>query len=460
MGIVDQFTDVAVFPDLCMDTMLPPGMLRNKTLGLDKSLMGLEMCGGGGNTTTHVENKYDDQWIKDTFADYTQKYKAYTAGQAIQDSAIGAAQQGIAGLATSKAGKGWTEGKIADLNKQLTKSFNQQFADLNIGDIAGLNEQLTSIFQQSELSDKQLMDQLSAVKENYADKDYVSGALSGLEKSLTSDFDTQLSGVQSELAGDISALGTDFAGKLAESEKTGAQNLADVKAAIESDYGSQITDLSDTFGTKLSDTAASLTDTFGQKYDTLSDQLAGAESDLAAHKSDTESKFADVASQYSGLSTDLADLGTDTATKFSEAWTGITDLGTDTASKFSEAWTGIKDVGADVTALGESTDAKFDQAYKDARTMYDVIDDDISDLDLKFGTQLGAAKDHMAAQLKSTDEALNKRLTDISKSMNYRMLGNTASGVKIRRSKGFTRGAPTRGTGQLARKMKIGNLNL
>lgn len=430
MGNYDQFTDVAVFPDLCMDTMLPPGMLRNKTLGLDKSLMGLELCGGGGSTHTTVESKYDDQWIKDQFADYTEKYKDYTKGQDVQNTTLQALQQGLGSLNINKAGKGWTEGKIADLNKALTGDIGDLGSALealkttSATDIANLDKILQETITQSKFSDEQsakarqdILTQLGTVKDTYASKDYLADSLGGLEDTLTTDFEDQLSGVQSDLSGDISALGTDFASQLSESEKTGAQNLADVKAALESDYGSQITDLSDTFGNKLDTTAASLTDTFGQKYDTLSDQLAGAEGDLAAHKSDTESKFSDVAAQYSGLSTDLADLGTDTA-------------------------------------------AKFSQAYRDAETMYNVIDDDISDLDVKFGTELGAAKDHMAAQLKSTDEALNKRLTDISKSMNYRMLGNTASGVKIRRSKAFNRGSTSRGTGQLSRKMKIGNLNL
>ena len=448
MGNYDQFTDVAVFPDLCMDTMLPPGMLRNKTLGLDKSLMGLELCGGGGSTHTTVESKYDDQWIKDQFADYTEKYKDYTKGQDVQNTTLEALQQGLGSLNINKAGKGWTEGKIADLNKALTGDIGDLGSALDAlkttsaTDIANLDKILQETITKSKFSDEQsakarqdILTQLGTVKDTYASKAYLADSLGGLEDTLTTDFEDQLGGVKSDLAGDISALGTDFAGKLSESEKTGAQNLADVKAALESDYGGKITDLSDTFGNKLDTTAASLTDTFGQKYDTLSDQLAGAEGDLAAHKSDTESKFSDVAAQYSGLSPDLADLGTDTATKFSEAWTGITDL-------------------------GAATDAKFDKAYSDARTMYDVIDDDISDLDVKFGTQLGAAKDHMAAQLKSTDEALNKRLTDISKSMNYRMLGNTASGVKIRRSKAFNRGSTSRGTGQLSRKMKIGTLNL
>ena len=337
-------------------------------------------------------------------------------------------------LTLNKAGKSWTEQEL----KNLTETFNQQFADLNVGDIGGMQDYINQIGDLSEFqgdTEQTLSDIISTAT---SDKDYLSSLFDNLNTSLYGEGGQgggTLDQIKTDLGSDISALDTDFTSKLAASDKAGAQNLADVKAALETDYGGQIKDLSDTFGTKLTDTAASLTDTFGQKYDTLSDQLAGAEGDLAAHKSDTATQFSNVADQYSGLSSDLADLGTDTATKFSEAWTGITDL-------------------------GASTDARFDQAYRDANTMYNVIDDNIGDLDIKFGTQLGEAKDHMAAQLKSTDEALNKRLTDISKSMNYRMLGNTASGVKIRRSKAFKGGNTFKGTGQLGRQMKIGTLNL
>ena len=48
MGNHDQFTDVSLFPTAVGDAQLPPGMLREKHSGLDKSLMGLEMRGGGG----------------------------------------------------------------------------------------------------------------------------------------------------------------------------------------------------------------------------------------------------------------------------------------------------------------------------------------------------------------------------------------------------------------------------
>jgi len=43
-----------------MDSQMPPGMFRRTHSGLDKSLMGLEMRGGG---STSVENPYDDAWI-------------------------------------------------------------------------------------------------------------------------------------------------------------------------------------------------------------------------------------------------------------------------------------------------------------------------------------------------------------------------------------------------------------
>ena len=378
-------------------------------------------CFGGSSHTT-VESKYDDQWIKDTFKDYEQSYKEYLKHQDKQDTQIGskAGTDWTKQQLDTKAGTNWTKDKLKNLGADLTKTFNQQFADLNVGDIGGMQDYIDQIGDLSEFqgdTEQTLSDIQSTAA---SDKDYLSSLFDNLNTSLYGEGGEgggTLDQIKTDLGDEISALDTDFTSRLSASDKAGAQNLADVKAALQTDYGGQITDLSSEFGTKLDTTAASLTDTFGKKYDTLSDQLAGAESDLASHKSDTASQFSNVADQYSGLSSDLTDLGTDTS-------------------------------------------ERFDQAYDDARTMYDVIDDDISDLDIKFGTELGAAKDHMASQLKATDEALNKRLTDISTSMNYRMLGNTASGVKIRRSKAFKGGNTFKGTGQLGRQMKIGTLNL
>ena len=44
--------------------------------------------------------------------------------------------------------------------------------------------------------------------------------------------------------------------------------------------------------------------------------------------------------------------------------------------------------------------------------------------------------------------------------MNYRKLGDSAQGVKIRRSKAYKSGRTAAGTGQLGRSMKISSLNL
>lgn len=81
MGDYDQFTEVAVFPMQIMDSQLPPGMLRNKMPGMDKSIMGLEMCGGGGGGGSthhhHHQNPYDDAWIRDWTRDAEGREEGY-----------------------------------------------------------------------------------------------------------------------------------------------------------------------------------------------------------------------------------------------------------------------------------------------------------------------------------------------------------------------------------------------
>ena len=44
--------------------------------------------------------------------------------------------------------------------------------------------------------------------------------------------------------------------------------------------------------------------------------------------------------------------------------------------------------------------------------------------------------------------------------MNYRMIGDSAGGLKMRRSKAYSSGAVNMGTGQLSRSMKLKTLNL
>ena len=57
-----------------MDSQMPPGMFRRTHSGLDKSLMGLEMRGGGSTT---VENPYDDAWIHTWHSDAEGREQGY-----------------------------------------------------------------------------------------------------------------------------------------------------------------------------------------------------------------------------------------------------------------------------------------------------------------------------------------------------------------------------------------------
>ena len=62
--------------------------------------------------------------------------------------------------------------------------------------------------------------------------------------------------------------------------------------------------------------------------------------------------------------------------------------------------------------------------------------------------------------VKNTPLEYNKRLSDITASMNYKTLDDSAQGVKIRRSRAYNQGRARSGTGQLGRSMKISTLNI
>ena len=54
----------------------------------------------------------------------------------------------------------------------------------------------------------------------------------------------------------------------------------------------------------------------------------------------------------------------------------------------------------------------------------------------------------------------DKRLSDLSSNMNYRLIDDNTLGIKSRRSKAFRSGATRSGTGQLGRVDKINTLNI
>ena len=67
----------------------------------------------------------------------------------------------------------------------------------------------------------------------------------------------------------------------------------------------------------------------------------------------------------------------------------------------------------------------------------------------------------LQGEIDTASQAFQDRLTKLSSTMNYRMLGDSAGGVRMRRSKAHKSGASARGTGQLGRSsMRIQSLNV
>ena len=127
----DQFTDIGVFPDLCMDSMLPPGMARAKALGLDKCEMGIELGFRSNHHHHHTtENKYNDKWIRDWTRDASVDAKGF--------------QKSLSNLEKEQR-------HATDVRNELRNAFNKQISGLSDqlsgqqGNISGLRSDISGL---------------------------------------------------------------------------------------------------------------------------------------------------------------------------------------------------------------------------------------------------------------------------------------------------------------------------
>ena len=177
--------------------------------------------------------------------------------------------------------------------------------------------------------------------------------------------------------------------------------------------------------------------------DTL-DDIGKADGDLSELKSwwtglggdfDTlqDSQYADV----------LKNLDTTYGTQLTDLNTQLSDIGVTTESK-------LKGLRSDLTT--------------DLQTKYDNItnqfDTRVSNLDKSWRDQLSTQNTQLGSRIDTANQTFDKKLADISANMDYKMLGDSAAGVKMRRSKAFSTGKTRKGTGQLSRAMKINSLNI
>ena len=93
-------------------------------------------------------------------------------------------------------------------------------------------------------------------------------------------------------------------------------------------------------------------------------------------------------------------------------------------------------------------------------TVYKTRDQALAGLSGAFGQQLRAQESSLGKRIDETGKDIDQRIAELGSMMNYRMLGDSAGGVKMRRSKAYKSGAVQTGTGQLGRTMKLKTLNI
>ena len=281
-----------------------------------------------------------------------------------------------------------------------------------------------------------------------------------------------LTGVQDDISGvegDLTKLQGKFSGLQTQLDNTGVQNLAQIKKVLaEEGYAAQLTNLDSTFSSNI----ASLTN----KLNTLTTDITGTQLDVTDLSGDFQAKLdslqtdltADTAKQFSDIQTDyneatqqLSQLQGQLNTANQTSATNLANqkkafdakMAANMATQQNNFANLSTDVNSKLTNYSEEQKAKFADVYKTRAQA-------IGELQTDWGNRLQKQEAGLQNKIQATAENLNERLTNISKNMNYRMLGDSAAGIKMRRSKAFTSGRTSKGTRQMNRAMRIQSLNL
>ena len=223
---------------------------------------------------------------------------------------------------------------------------------------------------------------------------------------------------------------------------------------LETLYGDGTTSIQDVTG--LEDVISELKEKYSTN-ESLTDSLENLETTL---RGDFEAKvqaLPDYTDQLNQVSSDynlargqLDNLRSDFGQFQQQSATNLADVQ-------SALETEIGDVRGNLTSGLQTLRSDAFDALTD---VYSTRDEALADLSGRFGTHLRQQEDALTKRIDDTGKDVEERINRLGSMMNYRMLGDSAGGVKMRRSKAFTSGAVNTGTGQLSRSMKLKTLNI
>mgnify|MGYP003151229486 CR=1 FL=1 len=319
---------------------------------------------------------------------------------------------------------------------------------------------------------------------NTNDANNVAGTLDATNNEAVAALDATLAGATDDIAsldltgvldqignvqGDLTQLQADFAGFDNTVDFTSSDNIAAIQGVLDAEgYTDAISNLDSTFSSNIT----SLTD----KLDTLTTDITGTQldvtdlsgqfqADLQTLQDDltasTSAQFNSLQSDYNAAVSQLSTLQSQLNSANQTAATNLANqkkafdakLAANAAQQANNFANFSTDVNSKLTNYSEEQKAKFADVYKTREQAIDELQTD-------WGNRLQKQEAGLQHKIQATAENLNERLTNISKNMNYRMLGDSAAGIKMRRSKAFTSGRTSKGTGQMNRAMRIQTLNL
>ena len=322
-------------------------------------------------------------------------------------------------------GGGYNDQWIKDAEARLSQ---------NVADLGLYNEQR---WQENVAQNEQLTN-LGSATENLASantaQDEALEAMRGIDTTQSTQIE-DLFGASEQYGIDISDLRKDL-GDLETLYGDGVTSIEDVTGLED-----VIDGLKDKYATderltsSLTDLETTLRGDFEAKVQALpdyTDQLNQVSSDYNLTKD-----------QLNQLRSSFGDFQQQSATNLSDVQSALqTEIG-DVRGNLTS---GLKDLRTD--------------AFDALTDVYSSRDEALSDLSGRFGTHLRQQEDALTKRIDDTGKDVENRIAQLGSMMNYRMLGDSAGGVKMRRSKAFTSGAVNTGTGQLSRSMKLKTLNI
>jgi hypothetical protein len=208
----------------------------------------------------------------------------------------------------------------------------------------------------------------------------------------------------------------------------------------------------ESFGTRMEQNVQALGDTVNQEWGEDIKSLSLDNVDKAIDEN--QGNLSNVTEYFTGLSDNVDTLTSDIQKQYYDNDTsGLTG---DTSSDLKQS--------QDQFNYGDSfvsNKDKVDEAFtsSDANLNTDLSAGGNTTLDPQWAKELNQAQGNFNIDTGISNQDFNKQLQNIF-SRNYSTLGDSAQGVKIRRSKAFKEGLTRSGTGQLNRSMKINTLNM